>query len=114
MTTLADARCLESPLDSWLEELLGDATVLMMGWGNPDLLGYVFKVFAPRFTAKIIKRVREGSLKLGSDMGCCFLACFPVRIKLLLRDMRGLQLAGRCAVRPHWNNSDRRAVGDSR
>ena len=22
-----------------LEELLGDATVLMMGWGNPDLLG---------------------------------------------------------------------------
>jgi hypothetical protein len=52
--------------------------------GISDPQGYVFKVFAPRFTAKIIKRVREGSLKLGSDMGCCFLACFPVRIKTLV------------------------------
>lgn len=111
MTTLADARCLES-----LEELLGDAAVLMMGWGNPDLLGYVFKVFAPRFTAKIIKRVREGSLLfLGLGAGAMLAghsfaltaAPKPQLAELLLRDMRGLQLAGRCAVRPHWNNSDR-------
>lgn len=111
MTTLADARCLES-----LEELLGDATVLMMGWGNPDLLGYVFKVFAPRFTAKIIKRVREGSLIfLGLGAGAMLAghsfavtaAPRPQLAELLLRDLRGLQLAGRCAVRPDWNNSDR-------
>eukprot|EP00435_Cladocopium_sp_Y103_P060444 s1568_g22.t1 len=111
MTTLADATCLES-----LEELLEDAKVLMMGWGNPDLLGYVFKVFASRFTAKIIKRVREGSLIfLGLGAGAMLAgqsfaltaAPKPQLAELLLRDMHGLQLAGRCAVRPHWNNTDR-------
>lgn len=109
--TLENDECLDS-----LEEMLEKVSVLVMSSGNPDLLGYVYKVFAQRFTAKITKRVREGSLIfVGLGAGAMFggenfaltTAPSPMILELLHGNMKGLQLTGRCAVRPGWNNDDR-------
>ncbi|CAJ1335007.1 unnamed protein product [Effrenium voratum] len=96
---------------------LAEASVVVLNGGNPDLLGYVYKVFVPDLTRQIQRRVEEGSLVFlgtgagamvaGENFALTTVAKVPLLSRLLNGDMQGLGLSGRCAVRPGWNDTNR-------
>lgn len=94
-----------------LRGLLYGADVLAVNGGNPDWLAFEYHKLAPFFSAMIIDRLENGSLiylgrsagsmVAGSDFGLAF-EPNPVFLGLLGNETRGLQLAGTCAIRPHY------------
>ncbi|CAE7209173.1 unnamed protein product [Symbiodinium pilosum] len=101
-----------SPCIQQLNDLLDQASVVVASSGNPDLLGYVFRVFAPQFGEKIAQRVNQGSVAVlafgaaAMAFGHNFAAAATPSLalqKLLKGNFQGLKLAGQCAVIPGWD-----------
>jgi len=93
-------------------ELLRSADILVLNGGNPDFLNYVLMHFASPLGALIKERVKAGSLVLGgrsagpmvvaADWGLSYEAAPGLLRELGGMSTRGLGLAGKCAVRPHY------------
>ncbi|CAE7909354.1 unnamed protein product [Symbiodinium sp. KB8] len=109
MTVETNSPCIEQ-----FYTLLEQASVLVASSGNADLLGYVYRIFAPQFGEKIVQRVQQGSLIfLGLGAGAMAFgenfaaaATSPALQTLLKGDLQGLKLAGQCAVIPGWDSSE--------
>jgi len=109
--TVAGSDCIKQ-----FRAMLEEASILIASSGNPDLLGFVYKIFAPSLGEEIVARVNSGSLTflgLGAAamaFGHNFAATAsprPSLQKLLKGSMDGLKLAGQCAVIPGWDEEKR-------
>jgi len=106
------ANASHGPAAEEFKALLQEADILLVNGGNPDLGSYALEVFGAPLAAKILAKVRAGSLVyVGRSAGSMLASADegltfepnPLLMDLLLSNRTaGLGLAGACAIRPHY------------
>lgn len=109
MTVDADHPCVHE-----FRNILDQVSIILANGGNPDLLGFVWRSFAPEIGRMISERVRAGRLLyMGRSAGAMAASAdfaysyepMPMLEEVLLKgDTSGLALAGSCSLRPHYGN----------
>lgn len=94
-------------------ETLRSADIIFADGGNPDFGNYVYGHFARHLLAPTLRRLANGaavfigqsagSMDASADSGLTYEPTPALLDQLLDGDSTGLGLAGRCAIRPHFN-----------
>lgn len=94
-------------------DTLRSADIIFANGGNPDFGNYVYGHFARHLLAPTLSRLADGaavfvgqsagSMDASADAGLTYETTPALLHHLLDDDSIGLGLAGRCAIRPHFN-----------
>lgn len=109
----------DAPYKDLFPDLLFNTSLVTVNGGNADFVTFALTKFVPRLSDDIRKKVREGSMVYmgrsagamagAADVGLSVEASSSLTDNLLrcqagsdLKNLQGMTLAGRCAIRPHY------------